>query len=140
MWVTWTEIGVVAAVCLAVGAVHLGAARPVPRDLARSRRAPRRRGIAVAAWDLVFYLTFGLVITTVVHVAGVLLVFTWLVVPAVIARLFVDGVGPRLLLAWAVSVPVSVAGVAVSYEHAAGPIIVALLGGCLLVALACGRW
>jgi zinc/manganese transport system permease protein len=135
VWVTWTEIMAIAAVCAGVGLVHA-----VFRDrflaISLDPRDAAARGIPVATWDLVFYLTFGVVITTVVHVAGVLLVFSWLVIPAVIARLFVDGVLPRLLLAWAIAVPVSVFGIAVSYEHSAGPIIVASLGACLAAALA----
>ncbi len=135
VWVTWTEIGAMAAVCALVGLVH-AALRDRFFGISLDPEGAARRGVAVGTWDLVFYLTFGLVITTVVHVAGVLLVFSWLVIPAVIARLFVDGVAARLLFAWAITVPVSVVGVAVSYEHAAGPIIVALLGACLALALA----
>jgi zinc/manganese transport system permease protein len=134
-WVTWTEIGAVAAVCAVVGVFHL-VFRERFLGVTLDPEGAARAGVWVAAWDLLFYLTFGFVITTVVHVAGVLLVFSWLIVPAVIARLFVDGVASRLVFAWLVSVPVSIVGVALSYEHAAGPIIIALLGVCLAVAMA----
>jgi len=135
VWVTWTEIGAMAGVCGAVGVVH-AVFRNRFLGISIDPEGVATRGVAVATWDLVFYLTFGLVITTVVHVAGVLLVFSWLVIPAVIARLFVDGVAARLLFAWAITIPVSAFGVAVSYEHGAGPIIVTSLGVCLALSLA----
>lgn len=134
VWVTWAEIGALCAVCAVVGALHFGLARTF-LGISFDPEGADRRGVRVPAWDMLFYLSFGVVITTIVHVTGVLLIFSYLIVPAVIAKLFVDGVGPRLLLALAVSVPVSLLGVSVSYEHAAGPIIVVLLAACLVVAL-----
>lgn len=134
VWVTWTEIGALVAVCVVVGALHFVARRTLLR-ISFDPEGAEREGVRVPMWDMLFYLTFGLVITTIVHVAGVLLIFSYLIVPAVIAKLFVDGVGRRLLFAYAVSVPVSLLGVSVSYEHAAGPIIVVLLAGCLVLGL-----
>lgn len=134
VWVTWAEIGTIGAVVLVVGAVHWAIRKPLLAVSFDPQQA-RFDGMKVALWDLAFYLTFGLVITALVHVAGVLLIFSYLIIPAVVARLFVDGLGPRLLLAWAVAVPVSLVGVGVSYEYSAGPIIVCLLGAVLLVAL-----
>lgn len=134
VWVTWNEIGVLALVCAIVLGVHAAARKPL-LAISFDPEGAERDGRLVPAWDMLFYLSFGFVITTLVHVAGVLLIFSYLIVPAVIARLFVDGVGRRLALAYTVSIPVSIAGVAVSYEHAAGPIIVVLLALCLGVAL-----
>lgn len=88
-----------------------------------------------AFWDLLFYLSFGLALTSIVAVSGVLLVFSYLVIPAVIARLLVTGVMRRLLVGWAVGLTVSVAGVAVSYTHPTGPVIVTFFGILLLVTL-----
>ncbi|MEQ1502921.1 MAG: iron chelate uptake ABC transporter family permease subunit [Myxococcota bacterium] len=134
VWVTWPEIGALAGVCAVVLGLHAAVSRTLLR-ISFDPHGAESDGLRVAVWDMAFYLTFGLVITTVVHVAGVLLIFSYLIVPAVIARLFVDGVVQRLLVAWAVAIPVSLLGVGVSYEHAAGPIIVVMLAGCLLAAL-----
>jgi zinc/manganese transport system permease protein len=135
VWVRWAEIGLMAAVIGGVALAHFLARHPL-LAISHDAEAATKAGMPVPWWDMAFYLTFGLVITTLVHVAGVLLIFTYLVVPAVIARLFTRGVLSRLLVAWGVALPLSVLGVSVSYEHASGPIIVVLLGGALLVALA----
>ena len=70
---------------------------------------------AVRAWDFVFYASFGLVVTSSVRVTGVLLVFSYLVVPATVAALLTDSVRGRLLVGWAVGVGVSAGGLFASY-------------------------
>lgn len=74
-----------------------------------------RKGVSVKFWDLVFYLTFGLVVTSSVRIAGVLLVFTFLIVPAVGSMLFLDKFGPRLGLGWALGAVSSFLGILASY-------------------------
>ncbi len=134
VWVRWSEITVMAVVAVAVGGLHFAIRKRLLQVSFHPAEA-EREGHNVALWDLLFYLTFGVVITTIVHVGGVLLIFSYLIVPAVIARLFVDGVVPRLLVAWGVASAASIVGVGVSYEHGAGPIIVVLLGAALLLSL-----
>lgn len=135
VWVRPVEIGIIAGVAAAVGAAHF-AAREGLLQVSFDPEAAAAEGRRVWLWDLCFYLTFGLVITTLVHVAGVLLIFSYLIIPAVVGRLFASSVLGRLGIAWAVAVPVSIVGIAGSYSHAAGPIIVMLLGGVLIVCLA----
>lgn len=72
--------------------------------------AARDRGWIVPFWDLLFYMTLGFVVTSSVKVAGVLLVFSYLVVPAVCAILLVEGIMRRLVLGWVIGFLVSVAG------------------------------
>ena len=83
-------------------------------------------GVRVRLWDFLFYASFGVVITSSVAVAGVLLVFTYLVVPACVAMLFAEGTRSRLLLAWGVGVVVTVVGMTASYygELPTGPSVV----------------
>ncbi|HEU4338654.1 MAG TPA: iron chelate uptake ABC transporter family permease subunit [Planctomycetota bacterium] len=83
-------------------------------------------GVRVRLWDFLFYASFGVVITSSVAVAGVLLVFTYLVVPACVAVLFAEGARSRLMLAWIVGVVVTVAGMWVSYygSFPTGPAVV----------------
>ncbi len=66
-------------------------------------------------WDFGFYLLFGVVITISVQVAGVLLVFSFLIVPAVITRLFSERIGLRLVVGWVVAIVASVLGLAGSW-------------------------
>lgn len=74
-----------------------------------------RQGLKVRVWDLVFYLTFGIVVTSSVQIAGVLLVFSFLIVPAVCAILYSDNLFNRLIFGWTVGIIASVIGIALSY-------------------------
>lgn len=75
-----------------------------------------RQGIRLRWWDLLFYLTFGLVVTSSVEVAGVLLVFTFLIVPAVAAVLFCRSLSARLTFGWAMGTVSSLLGILCSYS------------------------
>ena len=90
----------------------------------------------IRLWDFLFYISFGFVVTTAVAIAGVLLVFSYLVIPAVIAVLFAKGIGARLTIGWIVGALVSFIGVTISYKGdlPSGPTIVVTFGGSLLVA------
>jgi zinc/manganese transport system permease protein len=83
-------------------------------------------GVRVRLWDFLFYASFGVVITSSVAVGGVLLVFTYLVVPACVAVLFAGALKARVVVAWAVGVVVTVAGMLLSYYEGlpTGPAVV----------------
>ena len=70
---------------------------------------------AVRAWDLVFYASFGVVVTSSVRLAGVLLVFAYLIVPATAAVALARSARGRLLVGWALGILVSVAGLVASW-------------------------
>jgi zinc/manganese transport system permease protein len=91
-------------------------------------------GVRVRWWDFLFYASFGVVITSSVAVAGVLLVFAYLVVPASIAILFAQSVRSRIIVGWSIGVGVSVIGMTASYhgDLPTGPSIV----GCFAAVLA----
>jgi zinc/manganese transport system permease protein len=99
------------------------------------------QGLNVRLWDFLFYVSFGFVVTSSVSIAGVLLVFSYLVIPAVIAMLFVDGIRARLTMGWIVGTVVSAAGCALSYfrDLPSGPTIVACFG-CALVLSGVGHY
>ena len=86
----------------------------VPADLDEPRRRPRRQGFNVRFWDFLFYASFGFVVTSSVAIAGVLLVFCYLIVPSVGAMLFADRIGPRLAIGWTMGTLVSALGVYLS--------------------------
>ena len=94
-----------------VGAVPLHLPPEVPADLHQPRRSAKRRGINVRFWDFLFYASFGFVVTSSVAIAGVLLVFCYLIVPSVGAMLFADRVGRRLAIGWTMGTLVSALGV-----------------------------
>ena len=59
-----------------------------------------QQGLAIKKWDLLFYLLFGLVVTSSVQIAGVLLVFSFLIVPSVGAILLSGKLSHRLMIGW----------------------------------------
>jgi zinc/manganese transport system permease protein len=97
-----------------------------------------RRGVSVRFWDLVFYVTFGVVVTSSVKIAGVLLVFSFLIVPAVAAILFSERLGTRLMLGWTIGTASSFLGILASYwlDLPTGAAIVCAFGTILLFLLA----
>jgi zinc/manganese transport system permease protein len=90
----------------------------------------------VRFWDFVFYISFGVAITFAVNVAGVLLIFSTLVIPAVIAFLYTDRFLPALLIAWASGALAILAGVAASFawDITTGPLLVCVFGALLVIA------
>jgi zinc/manganese transport system permease protein len=92
-------------------------------------------GLKIRFWDFLFYASFGFVVTSSVAIAGVLLVFCYLVVPSVGAMLFADRIGRRLAIGWTMGTLVSALGVyfSVLLDLPTGATIVATFGGVLLV-------
>jgi len=65
-------------------------------------------------WDFLFYMTFGFVVTSSVKIAGVLLVFSFLIIPAVAALLFVNGNRNRLFFGFIFGITGSMIGMVFS--------------------------
>lgn len=84
--------------------------------ISRDHDAAARQGYRVKAWDFLFYATFGLVVTSSVAIAGVLLVFSYLIIPSVAAVLFCESVKARLAIGWAMGALVSLLGMFLSYR------------------------
>ena len=66
--------------------------------------------MSVKFWDFLFYASFGFVVTSSVSIAGVLLVFCYLIVPSVAAMLYADSIGKRLAIGWSMGTIVSALG------------------------------
>src|SRR6266568_3508877 len=92
-------------------------------------------GINVRLWDFLFYASFGFVVTSSVAIAGVLLVFCYLIVPSVGAMLFADRIGPRLAIGWTMGTVVSALGcwLSVLLDTPTGATIVVTFGAVLLL-------
>jgi zinc/manganese transport system permease protein len=73
-------------------------------------------GISIRFWDFLFYASFGFVVTSSVAIAGVLLVFCYLIVPSVAAMLYADTIGRRLAIGWSMGTIVSGLGVYLSLK------------------------
>jgi zinc/manganese transport system permease protein len=92
-------------------------------------------GMSIRFWDFLFYASFGFVVTSSVAIAGVLLVFCYLIVPSVGAMLFADRVGRRLAIGWTMGTLVSALGVyfSVSFDMPTGAMIVCTFGAVLVL-------
>jgi len=144
--VGWPTIYKTTAIYGAIGAVHWIFRKPFFKISLQPGQA-RREGMRLRLWDFLFYVTFGVVITSSVAIGGVLLVFSFLVIPATLAILFADSTRARLLLGWGIGTVVSAAGILFSFRAnlPSGPSVVAAfavtlgLGGILYYVRGSGR-
>lgn len=99
------------------------------------RNGAYQRGLRVRWWDFLFYAVFGLIVTSFVRIAGVLLVFSYLIVPAVCGINLADRTGSRLLIGWIVALIGGVAGLFLSYwwDLPSGAAIVCTFGALLIL-------
>jgi len=138
--VSWKELAKTAILYSLVGVFHYVFRR---RFLTISMNEPEamRLGWNIRFWDFLFYMSFGFVVTSSVAIAGVLLVFCFLIVPAVTAMLFSERLGPRLAIGWTMGAIVSAGGVALSYlmDLPTGATIVGTFGVALLILAAYRR-
>ena len=111
--VSWPEISTTALLCAAIGIFHYLFRRRFLLISTNPEQA-EAQGISLRWWDFLFYISFGIVVTSAVTIAGVLLVFCYLIVPSVGAILFADTVGRRLAIGWTMGTLVSALGVYLS--------------------------
>lgn len=132
------EVWICFAVFLAVGAVHFLLRRHFLL-VSYDRAAAYQAGVRVRWWDFLFYALFGLVVTIFVRIAGVLLVFSYLIVPAVCGITMARRIGNRLLVGWAIALVGGVGGLFASFwwDLPSGAAIVCTFG-VLLVLTALG--
>ena len=130
-----TDVIRLASIYGGLGIVHWLARKPLI-EISSDHEGALQRSRQVKGWDFLFYVTFGLMVTTSVGIVGVLPVFSYLIVPAVIGSLFADTFGKRLIIGWAVSVVVSVAGMILSYklDTPTAATVVCTFGAVLLLA------
>jgi zinc/manganese transport system permease protein len=129
LWVTWPTVVKDLVIYSAVGLFHWVLRR---RFLLISLQPDEayRRGWWVRWWDFLFYFSFGVIITFSVEIGGVLMVFSYLVIPACIAILLASDMRTRLILGWLIGWLGSAVGLVASYQwdFPTGPAIVVVLG------------
>src|SRR6187402_2027260 len=111
--VSWPEVGETAALYSAIGLFHYVFRRQF-LAISLNQHTAEHQGLSVRWWDFLFYSSFGFVVTSSVAIAGVLLVFCYLIVPSVGAMLYADSVGKRLAIGWTMGTVVSALGVYLS--------------------------
>lgn len=99
-----------------------------------NRDGAHQKGLRVRWWNFLFYASFGLVVTIFVRIAGVLLVFSYLIVPAVCGINLASGTRARLLLGWVVATLGGIGGLYWSFysDLPSGAAIVCTFGGLLV--------
>ena len=137
--VSWAEVARTALLYGIIGAFHY-VFRSKFLAISMNPQRAEAEGISLRLWDFLFYASFGFVVTSSVSIAGVLLVFCYLIVPSVAAMLFADRIGPRLAIGWSMGTIVSALGVYLSLvlDLPTGATIVCTFG-LVLVVLALAR-
>ena len=132
--VSWPELGRVAVLYALIWLLHW-VLRKKFLLISLDEAEAERQGVSIRFWDFLFYVSFGFVVTSSVPIAGVLLVFSYLIVPAVSAMFFSDRIGARLAIGWAMGAIVTAIGVYLSYafDLPTGATIVTSLGAGLVV-------
>jgi len=129
LWVTWPTIVKLAIAYAALGVFQF-ALRNRFLTISFHPEQAESAGWKIRGWDFLFYLSFGVVITLAVPIAGVLMVFSFLVVPAVIANLFTADKRRLTVIAWGTGALASILGLWLSYtkDLPTGPLIVCMYG------------
>jgi zinc/manganese transport system permease protein len=135
LWVTWEAVARMAAVYALIGLFHFWLRKRFLTISFHPEEA-ERAGWRIRWLDFWFYLSFGVVITFSVPIAGVLLVFSFLVIPAAIAFQFTRDHLKLALISWVAGVLASAVGLAVSftYDLPTGPVVVCAFGALLVLA------
>jgi zinc/manganese transport system permease protein len=130
LWVNWSDVALALVVYVVMGMLHWFCRGPFLQISTGDHEMSASR---VRLWDFLFYATFGIVITISVPLAGVLLVFAFLIVPALCAVLIASALRSQLIVACAVGFGVSVLGCCLSYmlDLPTGAAVVCTFGGAL---------
>ena len=127
--VQWPEVWLTGAIYVVLGLFHY-VFRKRFLDISMDAQAAAAKGVSVRFWDFLFYASFGFVVTRSVAIAGVLLVFCYLIVPSVAGMLFSERIGPRLAIGWVMGTVVSMLGMyfSVQFDLPTGATIVCTFG------------
>jgi zinc/manganese transport system permease protein len=129
LFVSWHDVIKTALLYGAIGVFHF-VFRKNFLAVSMNHDLERVNGMSVRFWDMLFYGSFGFVVTSSVAIAGVLLVFCYLIVPSVAGKLFARPRGKRLAIAWTMGTLVSALGIylSVKFDLPTGAAIVCTFG------------
>ncbi len=111
LWVTWDEVIKTSIIYGGVAIIHYIFRKQILRSTLN-----RKHNVVNIVWDFLFYALFGVVITSSVGVAGILLVFSFLVVPALMSMQIVSSISKQMFLGWGIGIVLSILGMVVSYK------------------------
>ena len=140
LWTGWRDIIVSVLVFSAIGLCFYLFRKPLMK-LSENYQQTQAEGFKPAFWDFVFYMLLGIAITLSVQLAGIVVVFAFLIIPATISALFSPHWGIRILIIWASTITASLGGLLFAYyfDFSVGPAVALFLGSELIVASIIGR-
>ena len=140
LFIDRVEVLTTGALYAGLGLLHVLLFRPF-LAISTASEGAEKAGMHVRLWDTLFYAMFAIMVTRSVAVAGVLVVFSFLIIPGACAALFVDSFKWRIVIAWLVASVVSVLGMAISavWDLPSGSTVVATFGAALVVSIPLGR-
>ena len=126
---------------LAIGVVHFVFRKKFLMITFEPERAAVEK-MSIRGWDFLFYALFGVVVTSFVHIGGVLMIFSYLIVPAVCANFLAISLGARLVIGLLTAAVASIAGLFASFQFnwPTGAAIICALGAVLLLTTAVARF
>jgi zinc/manganese transport system permease protein len=110
LWVSWEDVIHTALIYSGVAAIHYYFRKQIIA-VSFGRKVENR-----ALWDFIFFALFGVVITSSVGVAGILLVFSFLIVPALVSTFFKSNIREQLIFGWIFGFFVCIVGMVLSYK------------------------
>ncbi|MBN1407378.1 MAG: metal ABC transporter permease [Calditrichaceae bacterium] len=137
LWVNWNEVLIYLAVYLILGLLYFLLHTRL-LNISQMQKNAKNNDHKLVFWDFIFYALMGILVTFAVRVAGVLLVFGFLIVPAVIGTLLGTSFKSKLIIGWITGLLVSLMGSYLSYslDFPTGGMVVVTLGlGLFLVAI-----
>jgi zinc/manganese transport system permease protein len=137
LWVNWHEVLIYLLIYLILGTLYFLLHNRL-LTISLMRKDDKNNNRKLILWDFIFYALMGILVTFAVRVAGVLLVFGFLIVPAVIGTLLGKSFKSKLVIGWTTGVLVSLIGSYLSYslDFPTGGMVVVSLGlGLFFVAI-----
>ena len=137
LWANWTDVVVSLLVFSTVGLCVFIIRKPLADVSDNCQQALSKRIGSIMLWDFIFYLLLGIVITLSVRMGGIVVVFSYLIIPATISMIISSRLFVQMIIIWAAAIVASITGLLFCYclDFSIGPSI-ALFLGCELVLIA----
>jgi len=135
LWVTWDKVIRLAVLYFLVGLVHIIFGKQFRQQSAQANLKDKTYHLKDSLLNLLFYITFGVVVVKSVLIGGIFLVFTLLIAPAIAAFMVAGSWKGRMLWSWFIGLAGTVAGILISYwlNISNGPAIVCILGSMVFI-------